>query len=232
MKNTKHHDAVLAWITANPNMTFDSIKEGNPKVSHIMLKSVIKDLQEEGIIASNDEDGGYVITGTTKKVDVQPKKEAKENKQVVSTVGAKAVDPVEKKKKEEEDEELGPKTLSGRDFSKYSFNGVSGLSKGRVALAIIKHYVKENPKTTLAKMEELFQSKIIQKRYGIFEELSKAKKHTVNGRERYFFKEADVIKVANQKMVVTSQWSIDNLTQLLSIAKKEVGYKITATVAK
>lgn len=226
MKSTKHHDAVITFLKMNPNSTFDTIKEGNPKISDIMLRKVVKDLQEEGMIASNDEDGGYVLTSGG--LDTQPKTETKENKQPLSTVGAKTVDPAEKKKKEDEELELGPKSQSGRDFSKYSFNGVSGLSKGKVVLAICKQYVKDNPKTTLAKMQEVFQSKEIQPRYGIIVEISLARKTTVNKTERYFFKEADIIKVGNQKAVVTNQWALFTLTPFLKIAK-ELGYKVTVT---
>jgi hypothetical protein len=157
------------------------------------------------------------------------KTEAKDAKSIISTVGAKAIAPVEKKKKEEE--ELGWKTDSGRDFSKYTFNGISGLSKGKVALAICKQYAKDNSKATLATMQNALQSKVIQPRYGVIAEISLARKTTVNKKERYFFKESDIIKIGNQRGVVTTQWSLDTLTPFLKIAK-ELGYKITATVAK
>lgn len=222
---SKHHDVVVSFLKVNPNSTFDTIKEGNPKISDILLRKVVKDLQEEGMIASNDEDGGYVLTGGG--LDTQPKTDTKENTQPLSTVGVKAVAAAEKKKNEV-DEELGPKTISGRDFSKYSFNGISGLSKGKVVLAICKQYVKDNPKTTLAKIQEVFQSKEIQPRYNVILEINLARKTTVNKTERYFFKEADIIKIGTQKAVVTNQWSLATLTPLLKIAKG-LGYKVTVS---
>jgi hypothetical protein len=217
MKNTmsKHHDAVLAYVKANPNSTFDSIKEGNGKISDIMLRKAVKDLQEDGVITANDEDGGYTFTGSTKKTE----KKADKKEQVKVEAGK-----IAEKKQEEND--LGPKTTSSRDNSKYSFNGVNGLPKGKLALAICKQYVKDNPKTTLAKMQEVFKSKDIQPRYGIIEEIGKAKKHTVNNRERFFFKDSDAIKVGTQKAVVTNQWALFTLTPMLKIAK-ELGYKVT-----
>jgi len=221
---SKHHDAVVTFLKMNPNSTFDTIKDGNPKISDIMLRKVVKDLQEEGMITSNDEDGGYIFTDG--KSDIQPKIEDKKNKEITSTVGAKVVAPADKKKKV--DEFLGDPTPSGRDFSKYSFNGVSGLSKGKVVLAICKQYVKDNSKTTLVKMQEVFQSKEVQPRYGIIVEISLARKTTVNKTERYFFKEADIIKVGTQKAVVTNQWALFTLTPFLKIAK-ELGYKVSVT---
>ena len=104
---SKHHDAVVAFLKSHPNSTFDTIKEGNKKISDIMLRKAVKDLQEEGMIMSNDEDGGYVFTGTAAKSKA-------ETKPALSTVGAKATVPAEKKKKDDED--LGPRTNSGVIF--------------------------------------------------------------------------------------------------------------------
>lgn len=227
MKNamSKNHDSVLAYIKANQNLNFDSIKEGNPKISYVLLKKIIKELQEDGIIAANNEDGGYVFTGTSTKKEAQTGADAKETKpKEIKSVGAKVADTKEKKKDEDD---LGPATPSGRDYSKYDFNGQKGLTKGKLALAIVKKYVEDNPKATLAKMEEVFESKTIQPRYGVLEELTKAKKHTKNNRERYFLKPEEIIKIT-PKAAVTNQWSGDTLKPLLVIAKK-LGYKINVS---
>ena len=228
MKNTisKHHDVVLAFIKANPNATFDAIKEGNEKISDIMLRKAVKDLQEEGVITANDEDGGYTFTGSAKKGAA--KEEKKTDKREAVKAEAVKVEAPKKEEKNEEETDLGPKTPSGRDNSRYTFNGEKSLPKGKLALAICKQYVKDNPKTTLAKMQEVLKSKDIQPRYEVIEEISKAKKHTINNRERFFFKEADVIKIGNQKAVVTNQWALFTLTPLLKIAK-ELGYKVSVT---
>jgi hypothetical protein len=206
MKNTKNHEAVLAFIKANENLTFDSIKAGNPKISDILMRGVIKDLQEEGIITANTEDGGYVFTGGKQKIN--------------STVDAKASSG-----KQKEEDELGPKTFTGRDNSKYSFNGENGLGKSRVVLAVIRQYVKDHPKGSLTKLQEVFDSKTIQPRFGVIEEISKAKTHIKNKRERHFFKESDILKVGDKKCVVTNQWSAEALKPILKIAK-DLGYKI------
>ena len=186
-----------------------------------MLRKAVKDLQEEGLITANDEDGGYTFTGSAKKTA------AKEEKKT-SKKDAVRTESNESPETKEEETDLGPKTPTGRDNSRYTFNGEKNLPKGKLALAICKQYVKDNPKTTLAKMQEVLKSKDIQPRYGVIEEISKAKKHTINNRERFFFKETDVIKVGNQKAVVTNQWALFTLTPLLKIAK-EIGYKVSIT---
>jgi hypothetical protein len=211
MKHTKNHEAVLAFIKANENLTFDSIKAGNPKISDILMRGVIKDLQEEGIIAANDEDGGFVFTGG------KPKN--------ASTPVGKAVQSAGKKN---DDEDLGPKTFTGRNNDKYIFNGEKGLGKSRVVLAVIRQYIKDNPKITLTKLQEAFDSKVIQPRFGVIEEISKAKTHIKNKRERHFFKEADILKVGDKRCVVTNQWSAEALKPILKIAK-DLGYKIQVT---
>lgn len=211
MKSTKNHDAVLAFIKANENLTFDSIKAGNPKISDILMKGIIKDLQEEGIITANTEDGGYVFTGG------KPKN--------ASTPVGKAVQSAGKKN---DDEDLGPKTFTGRNNDKYVFNGEKGLGKSRLVLALVRQYVKDKPKTTLAKLQEVFDSKAIQPRFAVVEEISKAKTHIKNKRERHFFGDSNVIKVGDKKCVVTNQWSAEALKPILKIAK-DLGYKIQVT---
>ena len=220
MKNTKNHDAVLVFIKATPNLTFDSIKEGNPKISDIMLKKVIKDLQDEGLIEPNTEDGGYVFIEPTKKPEAKSEKKGEKKEAPVAET------KTTKKKSGEED--LGPKTFTGRDNSKYDFGEQKGLPKGKLVLALVGQYVKDNPKTTLAKVQEVFDSEKIQPRYGVAEEISKAKKHTKNDRDRYFLKAEDIIKVGNQKAAVTNQWGADSLKPILAIAKN-LGYKVTVS---
>ena len=220
MKNTKNHDAVLVFIKATPNLTFDSIKEGNPKISDIMLKKVIKDLQDEGLIEPNTEDGGYVFIGPTKKTETKTEKKGEK----------KETPPVETKttKKKGGEDDLGPKTISGRDNSKYNFDGQEKFSKGRLVLAVLQKYASEHKQTSLSKLQEVFDSEKIQPRYGVLREISAAKKTTKNGRERYFFKQDDQIKIGKETAVCTNQWGLSAITPLIKIIHK-IGYKVTVS---
>lgn len=221
MKNTisKHHEAVLA-VVKKQAMSIDSIKEELPKISHVMLVKAVKDLMTENSIVLND-DGTYSFAGAEKKAEAQPKDAKADKKEVVKTEVKTTANP------KEEDDDLGAPSVSGRDYSKYDFNGLKALSKSRLVQAVIKEYVSKNGKATLAKLQEVFKSEQIQKRYGIAQELSAAKK--ISGtRERYFMKPEDILKVGNQKVVVCNQWSSETLKPLLAIAKG-LGYKITVS---
>jgi hypothetical protein len=227
MKDTKkHHEAILEFVKSNPGSTLDGIKEGNPKVSDIMVRKVLKDFQTENIIAANDEDGSYTFVSKKNGATVESKVESKKlDKKEAAKPEPKAGKTVEKKN---EDEDLGPKTYTGRDNSKYDFDGQKALSKGRLVLAIVRKYVEDNPKASIAKLQEVFDSQKVQPRYGVVEEVGKAKKHTKNNRDRYFLKPEDIIKVANQKAAVTNQWGADSLKPLLAVAKT-LGYKVVVS---
>ncbi|MGP8214834.1 MAG: hypothetical protein ACLQQ4_04660 [Bacteroidia bacterium] len=227
MKNTnsKYTDAILEFIKSNAGATIDGIKEGCPKVSDIMVRKVLKDLQAENLLTVGD-DGGYTFISKKNGATVESKVESKkiDKKEVVKSE-PKAGKTTEKKK---EEELLGPATVHSRDNSKYDFDGQKALSKGRLVLAVVRKYVEDNPKASLAKVQEVFDSKNIQKRYGVLEEVSKAKKHTKNNRDRYFLKPEDIIKVGNQKAAVTNQWGADSLKPFLAITKT-LGYKVSIT---
>ena len=212
MKTTKNHDAVLAWIKANPNMTFDSIKAGNPKISDTLMKGIIKDLEEEGIITANGEDGGYVFA---------EKEEKKGGKKDASSTDTKAT--------KKNDDDLGPKTYTGRDNSKYRFGENRNLPKGRLVLALVRAYVEKNPKVALAKLQELFHSEELQPRYGVVLELGAAKKFCKNKVDRHFVKNPDdILKLGNgTKIAVCNQWTKDGIDNLIKIVSAQpLGYKV------
>lgn len=110
-------------------------------------------------------------------------------------------------KKVMEDEAVLPKTGS-RDTSKLKFNGEL-YGKGRLVLAVVKKYIEDNPKTTLAKLKEVFPDEL-QPRYGMLQEVSKAKKISAD-RDRYFLKPEDLIKVGDKKIAVCNQFGSHNL---------------------
>ena len=229
MKNTmsKHHEAVLAFIKATPNSDFAGIREGNKKITETLLKQIIQQLQDGGNIVLNSDDGSYSIS-TPKKVaasKAEPKAEKKTDKK-------EAVKPEPKAAvKREEESDLGPKHVAGqtgRDNTRYDFGKEKNLSKGRLVLAIVRQYVSDNPKVSLAKLQEVFKSKEIQKLYGVVDEVSKCKKFTKNKRDRHFLKPEEQIKLnnGNMKVAVCSQFGVESLTPILKIAK-DLGYKVT-----
>jgi hypothetical protein len=231
MKNTmsKHHETVLAFIKATPNSDFAGIREGNKKITETLLKQIIQQLQDGGNISFNPDDGTYAISAPKKVVasKAEPKAEKKTDKKETAKAEPKAAAA----KKNEEESDLGPKHVAGqtgRDNTRYDFGKEKNLSKGRLVLAIIRHHVSENPKISLAKLQEVFKSKEIQKLYGVVDEVSKCKKFTKNKRDRHFLKPEEQIKLnnGNIKVAVCSQFGVESLAPILKIAK-DLGYKVT-----
>lgn len=115
-----------------------------------------------------------------------------------------------------------------RDTTKYSLNGGPGLAKRRLALAIVKQYVADNPSATLNDLEKVFPGSLISGRYGVVRSIddlpniSEEEKH-----KRYFMDDDDVIFLDNDDIVVVcSQWR-DNIQGIIDIAKG-LGYSITS----
>ena len=110
----------------------------------------------------------------------------------------------------------------GRDFSKFTLiqgaQKLENLSKGRLALNIVRFYLSRNRGATMSKLKEVFPA-IMVKPYGVIQELPTAKRISAkSGRDRYFIE--DAITVKGKKIVVTNQWGKKELEALLPIAKK------------
>ncbi len=112
-----------------------------------------------------------------------------------------------------------------RDYTKYEFNGILH-HKNRLVLAVIKQYVKENQKTTYAKLRMVFSKNLSNN--GVFDTLEVA--HDINNRNghpRHFIKDEDVVKLSDgETIAVSTEWSITNNRGFLIKARK-LGYEIT-----
>ncbi len=218
MKNTnsKYTEVIADYIKANPGATLDGIKEGNPKVSHVMVVKALKDLQAENLLTVSDA-GEHTFVSKKNATAIEPKADAKDDKKTEKKDAAKKI----------EEEDLGAPTVTGRDNTKYAFNGQNKLSKGRLVHSVIKKYTESNPKSSLTKIEEVFDSQKIQPRFGVIAEHSAAKKMTKNNVDRYFLKPEDILKVGDKKIAVCNQWSADTLKPFLKIAAS-LGMKIKA----
>lgn len=200
-----NEEKVILFLEKFSDSPVDIISSGTG-VFKLQVHKVLKALKEKGKITANAdvEPISYSLVGS-------------------STKTAKATVPVKKEKaaasNTAEDEEPIVKS-TGRDVSKYRF-GTENYSKSRLVQAVIAKYVEQHPKVTLAKLQEVFQSDVLQKRYGTVVEISKAKKFSENGRDRHFVKlPSDRIKLADKKVVVvSSQWSAELLNPFLKIAK-------------
>jgi hypothetical protein len=112
----------------------------------------------------------------------------------------------------------------GRDFSKFTLisgaQKLEGLSKGRLALSIVRFYLQKNKGATMSKLKEIFPAELV-KPYGVIQELPAAKRITAkSGRDRYFMKADEVIAIKGKKVVVTNQWGKKEMDLLIPIARK------------
>ena len=117
------------------------------------------------------------------------------------------------------------KNLS-RNFDKtqYLFNG-NVYGKGRLVLALVKKYVEDNPDITYANLEKIFPKKLEGSR-GVFDSLEKAKEiYNRSNRKRHFIKPEEIIMLKDTKIVVSTQWGIRNINNILKKAK-ELKYKV------
>jgi hypothetical protein len=116
------------------------------------------------------------------------------------------------------------KATSTRDNTKYSVNGEGEYGKGPLVRAVLELHLKKNPTTTFKQLKELFPDTLM-KRFGVFDEITKAKE--ISGKtDRYFMKTEHVFKTGDKKsIVVCSQWTSTLIVPFIEVAKK-LGYKI------
>ena len=107
---------------------------------------------------------------------------------------------------------------SQKDTSKYIFNGAS-YGKGRLALAILKKYVEDNPQLTYSELENVFH-KSLQGSNGVFSSQHEAEEiFASSSRCRHFLKPEELISLRDTIVAVSSQWGVGNIDNLISKAK-------------
>ena len=117
------------------------------------------------------------------------------------------------------------KPASKRDTTKYDFDGLKGLSKGRLALAIVKRYCLEK-KPTLNELKEIFPDKIV-KPYGIIRTLDESKEVSKD-RKRFFINDEDVITLNDgSKICISNQFTTHRIALVIEIAQRELPVKVS-----
>lgn len=108
---------------------------------------------------------------------------------------------------------------NGRDYTKYLFKGEQ-YGKGTLVKAVVKNYVEEHPKVTSRELKHIFPKK---ETGALFEVVAKAKEAK---KDRFYTDIEDLIKTADAKVAVTSQWSKDNITTFIMFVKKMYNLRI------
>lgn len=133
-----------------------------------------------------------------------------------------------------------------KEKRQFYFNGEEYKYIGRIVLAVVKQYVKENPNVTYNELKEIFPytligsksektyNRVIRTRSFVEEKYRQAmeeKKHKRKPRPRYFIEDEDVIKLKdNTEVVVSTEWkakeSRDNFFIFRQYVESHLGYKI------
>ena len=207
MKTIDNQSMVIAFIAKNPESNVDTIATGTA-IFKLNVYKVLKTLVETKQLSIVDQSNPprYILVNRTVKAKQDPILSKKTS---------------EEKKGETQD--VFPKNkTTGRDTSKLKFMGKE-YAKGQLVLAVVKHHC-ETHKTTLAKLKEIFADESLQPRYGMIQLLNTAKKLS-EGRDRFFLKPEQLIKIGEAKVAVCNQWGSNNIGGFLKVAKK-LGYTI------
>lgn len=110
-------------------------------------------------------------------------------------------------------------TNNGKDYTKYSLNGVGSYGKGRLALEVIRVYVGSNH-INYNELVELLPNRLIK----TVDEVNHWKSQTSDTHKRWF--EEDIL-ISNDgvKFVVSSQHGKGNISKIFELADK-LGYEI------
>ena len=110
-------------------------------------------------------------------------------------------------------------TNHGKDYTKYSLNGVGSYGKGRLALEVIRVYVGSNH-VNYNELVELLPNRLIK----TVDEVNRWKSQTSDTHKRWFEKD---ILISNDgvKFVVSSQHGKGNIGKIYELADK-LGYEI------
>ena len=110
-------------------------------------------------------------------------------------------------------------TNHGKDYTKYSLNGVGSYGKGRLALEVIRVYVGSNH-VNYNELVELLPNRLIK----TVDEVNRWKSQTSDTHKRWFEKD---ILISNDgvKFVVSSQHGKGNIGKIFVLADK-LGYEI------
>ncbi len=237
-KTTTSMDAkalIIAFVRDNPNSTEAAIGKVT-KLKGKALRTAIDELKEIPVLEENDQHELSLVGGqevydddpidTVIEIDAEPRPEKQDSPEAPETALNDELNlgnVIENSEAGEEtgEEEAKPKP-KGRDNGKFLFNGQT-LGKGPLVRAVVSRHVADNPGITHDQLKEAFPDELLH-RFGIFQELEKAKKYYGN-RDRFFLKEEHRIKLADNTVAVCSQFTATNIVPFLARAK-ELGYVI------
>lgn len=120
------------------------------------------------------------------------------------------------------------------DHTKYCINGSEPLSKGRLAVRIVKEYVKKNPSLTFNEIKQVFPDDLILSKYrgqGLIvsvEDLSNSPLEPIYRNKRYYFDTKEIWLKSSDGIyfVVNNQWDINCINNIINVGR-DAGFDIT-----
>jgi hypothetical protein len=224
MSNLK--EKIIAVVQENNPTNKKTIIE-KTEVKGIVLENSLKKLISEKILIVESRDGEKFYSVAPENTET-----VSEEEDILVEEGNSSSPSGKKKGKKEKvaarnsDEDIVKEKPSdkkgqiegGRDMRKFKFNGEQ-YTKGGLVHAVVAEFVAKHKNIGIAKLKENFPDELIQ-RFGVFQEISKAKQFASGGRDRYFMQDEKIIKLKDKKIAVCNQWTSENIKLFLSAAKK------------
>lgn len=107
----------------------------------------------------------------------------------------------------------------GKDYTKYSFLGEQ-YGKSALVHAVVKNYSEEHPEVNAKKLNLLFTRKETGSTFDMVTPVGTA------AEGRFLMNVDDVIKAAGRKVVVTNQWSKNNIKTFIAFANNILHMRI------
>jgi hypothetical protein len=117
-----------------------------------------------------------------------------------------------------------PPKISGKDYTKYLFNGKS-YGKGRLVLAVLQNYVENNPEITVSQLNSIFPKHLQGTEMFATETEAKGRVRILN-----FIKPNELIMLKDETIAVSNQWG-RNITKFIDHCKI-MGIKIEKVLEK
>lgn len=230
-------EKIVTLVRTTEGIDKKSISEST-STKGILLEGTLSKLIKEKVLTVQEKEGQkfYFVASENSETSVLEEQEGKDGDKTSaasekkgSKKGKKEKAPAKSDDDEDEKEEKGnPRTKKGkseggRDMRKFKFDG-NLHTKGGLVLAVLQKFVEKRKNLSVAKLKEAFPDELLP-RFGVFQEVRKAKTFTSGGRDRFFLKDEHVIKLKEAKVVVSNQWTSENIKPFLTAARK-LGFEI------
>ena len=124
---------------------------------------------------------------------------------------------------------MPPSTKTGRDHTQYTFEGKT-TGKGRLVLALVKRYAGDHASITFDELRATFPDSLQADSPSQFDRLRCVVSRLVDVPEesrRYFFvAEEERIQLPDGAAVVSREWNVHNIQNLLAHAE-QLGYRVS-----